>query len=44
MIEKRKIIIENIKIGILVIPKNIDIKDINPSSNCEKGKDVNNPA
>ena len=43
-IVKKIISEEYIKIGILLIPKNIVIKDINPSSNWEKGKAVNNAA
>ena len=43
-IVKKIISEEYIKIGILLIPKNIVIKDINPSNNCEKGKAVNNAA
>ena len=40
-IVKKITIKENINNGILLIPKNIDNKDKNPSNNCEKGKDAN---
>ena len=43
-IVKEVTIKENIINGILLIPKNVVNKDINPSNNCEKGKDVNNAA